>query len=591
MIKRTHTCGDLCAKNIGETVSLNGWISKSRDLGGLHFIDLRDRYGKTQIVFNEDIKKKAFDRVKKLGLEDVIGITGKVVSRPDDAVNKNIPTGEIDVEVTKLSIYNESAPPPFDINDRNSASEDHRLKYRYLELRTKELQHNMLIRHKAAIATRNFMNDQEFVEIETPVLMKSTPEGARDFLVPSRLHKGRFYALPQSPQTYKQLLMVSGFDKYFQIVKCFRDEDFRADRQPEFTQIDIEMSFVDQDDIINLGTNLTRHIWKIVNDVDLPEEFPILNYHDAMERYGSDKPDIRFDMELQEMAGFVEQSDFNAFKSVLESGGRVKGLVCPNASTYSRKVIDELTDYLKKYYGAKGLAWMKCVDGKLDGGIGKFFPESVKNDIISQLSIEDDSVIFMVGDTAKTVFAALGALRIELAKRESLIDSNKWAPLWVVDFPLVEWNEDKNRWDALHHPFTSPNLEDLDKLDSEPGTVRSFGYDVIMNGYELGGGSIRIHDRDLQARIFKLLGISDEDAQEKFGFLMDAFKYGAPPHGGMAFGFDRIVMLLAGSNQIRDVIAFPKTTSALSLMDNSPSPVSEEQLEELHLEVIQDSED
>ena len=591
MIKRTHTCGDLCAKNIGETVSLNGWISKSRDLGGLHFIDLRDRYGKTQIVFNEDIKKKAFDRVKKLGLEDVIGITGKVVSRPDDAVNKNIPTGEIDVEVTELSIYNESAPPPFDINDRNSASEDHRLKYRYLELRTKELQHNILIRHKAAIATRNFMNDQEFVEIETPVLMKSTPEGARDFLVPSRLHTGRFYALPQSPQTYKQLLMVSGFDKYFQIVKCFRDEDFRADRQPEFTQIDIEMSFVDQDDIINLGTNLTRHIWKIVNDVDLPEEFPILNYHDAMERYGSDKPDIRFDMELQEMAGFVEQSDFNAFKSVLESGGRVKGLVCPNASTYSRKVIDELTDYLKKYYGAKGLAWMKCVDGKLDGGIGKFFPESVKNDIISQLSIEDDSVIFMVGDTAKTVFAALGALRIELAKRESLIDSNKWAPLWVVDFPLVEWNEDKNRWDALHHPFTSPNLEDLDKLDSEPGTVRSFGYDVIMNGYELGGGSIRIHDRDLQARIFKLLGISDEDAQEKFGFLMDAFKYGAPPHGGMAFGFDRIVMLLAGSNQIRDVIAFPKTTSALSLMDNSPSPVSEEQLEELHLEVIQDSED
>ena len=591
MIKRTHTCGDLCAKNIGEIVSLNGWISKNRDLGGLHFIDLRDRYGRTQIVFNEDINKDVFGRIKKLGLEEIIGITGRVVARPADAVNKNLPTGEVDVEVTDLFIYNESAPPPFDINDRNSAHEDHRLKYRYLELRTKELQINMITRHKAAIATRNFLNDHNFVEIETPVLMKSTPEGARDFLVPSRLHTGRFYALPQSPQTYKQLLMVSGFDKYFQIVKCFRDEDFRADRQPEFTQIDIEMSFVDQDDIINLGTNLTRHIWKIVNDVDLPEEFPILNYHDAMERYGSDKPDIRFDMELQEMAGFVEQSDFNAFKSVLESGGRVKGLVCPNASTYSRKVIDELTDYLKKYYGAKGLAWMKCVDGKLDGGIGKFFPESVKNDIISQLSIEDDSVIFMVGDTAKTVFAALGALRIELAKRESLIDSNKWAPLWVVDFPLVEWNEDKNRWDALHHPFTSPNLEDLDKLDSEPGTVRSFGYDVIMNGYELGGGSIRIHDRDLQARIFKLLGISDEDAQEKFGFLMDAFKYGAPPHGGMAFGFDRIVMLLAGSNQIRDVIAFPKTTSALSLMDNSPSPVSEEQLEELHLEVIQDSED
>ena len=591
MIKRTHTCGGLRSKDIGNTISLNGWISKSRDLGGLHFIDLRDRYGKTQIVFNEDIKKDTFDRVKKLGLEDVIGITGEVVARPEDAVNKKIRTGEIDVEVTELTIYNESAPPPFDINDRNSASEDHRLKYRYLELRTKELQHNMLIRHKAAIATRNFMNDQDFVEIETPVLMKSTPEGARDFLVPSRLHTGRFYALPQSPQTYKQLLMVSGFDKYFQIVKCFRDEDFRADRQPEFTQIDIEMSFVDQDDIIKLGTDLTRHIWKTVNNVELPEEFPVLNYHDAMERYGSDKPDIRFEMELQEMAGFVEKSDFNTFKSVLESGGRVKALVCPNASTYSRKVIDELTDYLKKYFGAKGLAWMKCVDGKLDGGISKFFPESVQNDMIAQLGIENDCVLFMVGDNAKTVFSALGALRNELAKRENLIDANKWAPLWVVDFPLVEWNEDKNRWDALHHPFTSPNLEDLAKLDSTPGDVRSFGYDVIMNGYELGGGSIRIHDRDLQARIFKLLGISDEDAQEKFGFLMDAFKYGAPPHGGMAFGFDRIVMLLAGSHQIRDVIAFPKTTSALSLMDNSPSPVSEEQLEELHLQVIQDSED
>ncbi len=585
MIKRTHTCGALSSKNINESVSLNGWISKSRDLGGMHFIDLRDRYGKTQIVFNEDINKDAFDRVKKLGLEDVIGINGKVVSRPNDAINKKISTGEIDVEVTELTIYNESAPPPFDINDRNSASEDHRLKYRYLELRTKEMQQNMLIRHKAAIATRNFMNDQDFVEIETPVLMKSTPEGARDFLVPSRLHSGRFYALPQSPQTYKQLLMVSGFDKYFQIVKCFRDEDFRADRQPEFTQIDIEMSFVDQNDIIKLGTDLTRHIWKSVIDEDLPEQFPVLNYYDALEKYGSDKPDIRFEMELQEMAGFVEKSDFNAFKSVLDSGGRVKGIVCPNASTYSRKIIDELTDYLKKYFSAKGLAWMKCNGGKLDGGISKFFPEAVQNEMISELDITDDSVLFMVGDTAKTVFSALGTLRLELGKRENLIDTKVWAPLWVVDFPLVEWNEDKNRWDALHHPFTSPNLEDLDKFDSEPGNMRSLGYDVVINGYELGGGSIRIHDKELQARIFTLLGISNEDAQEKFGFLMDAFKYGAPPHGGMAFGFDRIVMLLAGSNQIRDVIAFPKTTSALSLMDNSPSPVSEEQLEELHLAI------
>ena len=591
MIKRTHTCGGLRSDDIGSIVSLNGWISKSRDLGGMHFIDLRDRYGRTQIVFNKDINKATFDRVKKLGLEDVIGITGIVAARPEDAVNKKISTGEIDVEVTELTVYNESSPPPFDINDRNSASEDHRLKFRYLELRTKELQNNMITRHKAAIATRNFMNDQDFIEIETPVLMKSTPEGARDFLVPSRLHSGRFYALPQSPQTYKQLLMVSGFDRYFQIVKCFRDEDFRADRQPEFTQIDIEMSFIDQNDIIKLGTDLTRHIWKSVINAELSEEFPLLNYHEAMERYGSDKPDIRFDMELQEMASYVEQSDFDTFKSVLETGGRVKGLVCPNSSTYSRKVIDELTDYLKKYFGAKGLAWMKCVDGKLDGGISKFFPESVQNDIISDLKIENDSILFIVGDAARTVFASLGALRLELGNRENLIEANVWAPLWVVDFPLVEWNEDKDRWDALHHPFTSPNLEDLDKLDNDPGSVRSLGYDVVMNGYELGGGSIRIYDKDLQSKIFTLLGICNDEANEKFGFLMDAFKYGAPPHGGMAFGFDRIVMLLADSHQIRDVIAFPKTTSALSLMDNSPSQVSKEQLEELHLTVINNSEE
>ncbi len=591
MIKRTHTCGDLNSRNKGDTISLCGWISKSRDLGGLHFIDLRDRYGKTQIIFNEDINKDVFDRIKKLGLEDVIGITGTVVSRPHDAVNKKIATGEIDVEVTDLYIFNESEPPPFDINDRNSASEDHRLKFRYLELRTRQLQENILVRHKSAIAIRNFMNERNFVEIETPILMKSTPEGARDFLVPSRLHSGRVYSFPQSPQTYKQLLMVSGFDRYFQIVKCFRDEDFRADRQPEFTQIDIEMSFVDQNDIIRMGTDLTRHIWKSVVDVDLPKDFPILEYQDAMERYGSDKPDIRFEMELKEMVSYVEKSDFKAFKSVLESEGRVKGLVCPNASKYSRKMIDDLTEYLKQYYNAKGLAWMKCIDGKLDGGISKFFPEAVQNEMISDYNIENDHVIFMVGDTANTVFSSLGALRLELGKRENLIDKNAWAPLWITDFPLVEWNEDEKRWDALHHPFTSPNLEDMEKIETDPGNIRSLGYDIVMNGYELGGGSIRIHDKDLQSKIFNLLGIKNKEAQEKFGFLMDAFRYGAPPHGGMAFGFDRIVMLLAGSSQIRDVIAFPKTTSALSLMDQSPSAVSEKQLQELHLSIIKEQEE
>jgi len=589
LIKRTHTCGELRASHIGETISLNGWISKSRDLGGLRFIDLRDRYGKTQIVFNEELNKEALAKVKRLGLEDVIGITGVVVARPDDAKNTNIPTGEIDVEVIELVVYNESDPSPFDINNRNSADEDHRLKYRYLELRTEELQSNMVMRHKATIATRNFMNDGGFIEIETPVLMKSTPEGARDFLVPSRIHKGKFYALPQSPQTYKQLLMVSGMDKYFQIVKCFRDEDFRADRQPEFTQIDIEMSFVEQEDVVELGTNLIRYLWKSTLDVDLPELFPVISYYDALEKYGSDKPDTRFGIELNEFSSYVERSDFNAFKSVLDADGRVKAVVCTNGESYSRKVIDELTLKMKTYYGAKGLAWMKCKDGALNGGISKFFPEEVQKDILSDLSVNDGDVIFIVGDKAKVVFGALGALRIELAKRENLIDKNTWAPLWVVDFPLVEWNEDLERWDALHHPFTSPHPDDLDKIDTDPGNIRSLGYDIVMNGYELGGGSIRIHNKDLQAKFFTLLGISDEDAEEKFGFLMNAFKYGAPPHGGMAFGLDRIVMLLVGSNQIRDVIAFPKTTSAMSLMDNSPSPVDEQQLNDLHLSIIEDT--
>ena len=416
--------------------------------------------------------------------------------------------------------------------------------------------------------------------------MKSTPEGARDFLVPSRIHKGSFYALPQSPQTYKQLLMVSGLDKYFQIVKCFRDEDFRADRQPEFTQIDIEMSFVDQQDIIDIGTGLTSYLWKEILDVDLPEKFPVYSYHDAMNRFGSDKPDIRFEMELQEFSDFVKASDFNAFKAILDSDGIVKALVCPNASNYSRKIIDELTEYLKQYFGAKGLAWMKCAEGKLDGGISKFFNENVQSDIISSLKVNDNDIIFIVGDKPKIVYNTLGALRLKLGKNESLIDKSVWAPLWIVDFPLVEWNEDANRWDALHHPFTSPNMEDMDMLDSSPGDVRSLGYDIVMNGYELGGGSIRIHDKEMQQKIFKILGISVQEAEQKFGFLMNAFKYGAPPHGGMAFGFDRIVMLMVNSNQIRDVIAFPKTTSAMSLMDRSPSKVDADQLKELGLEII-----
>jgi len=642
VLKRSHNCGELRNENAGQEIVLNGWISKRRDHGGLIFIDLRDRYGKTQIVFNEELHEDAYKQIFRLGLEDVIGVKGVVVARPTEAINSEMPTGEIDVEVSGIHVFNEAEPMPFNVNDRNSASEDHRLKFRYLELRTKELQANLKLRHESAQITRQFLHDEDFIEVETPVLMKSTPEGARDFLVPSRLHEGKFYALPQSPQTYKQLLMVSGFDKhdedfievetpvlmkstpegardflvpsrlhegkfyalpqspqtykqllmvsgfdkYFQIVKCFRDEDFRADRQPEFTQIDIEMSFIDQEDIIDLGTRLTRKLWSETINAELPEQFPVLNYYDALEMYGNDKPDTRFGMELQEFSEFVQQSEFNAFKSVLDNGGRVKAIVAPACAKYSRKIIDELTNFVKQYHNAKGLAWMKAGDNVLEGGISKFFPETIQKDIIENCKVNEGDIVFIIGDDAKIVFSALSALRLEIAKRENLIDPNVWAPLWVVDFPLVEWNEDEKRWDALHHPFTSPNFKDMDKMDSNPGEVRSLAYDIVMNGYEIGGGSIRIHSAELQAKIFTILGIGDDEAQEKFGFLMNAFKYGAPPHGGMAFGFDRIVMLLANCTQIRDVIAFPKTTSAISLMDESPANVDEKQLQDLHLEII-----
>ena len=586
MIKRTHTCGELTLDNLNSKVSLNGWISKIRDLGGLIFIDLRDRYGITQIFFNEQTNQKIFDIAKKLGLEDVIGISGAVIKRPDEAINNSMVTGYIDIDVDRLIVYNESDPTPFDISNRDSASEEHRLRYRYLELRTKELQNNLLVRHKALLSVRNFLANKKFTEIETPILMKSTPEGARDFLVPSRIHNGKFYALPQSPQTYKQLLMVSGFDRYFQIVKCFRDEDFRADRQPEFTQIDIEMSFVNQEDILKLGTDLTKRLWRDILEVDLPAEFPVITYADAMEQYGSDKPDLRFDIKLIELCDYIEKSNFDTFKNIIKSNGRVKGVIVSEADRYSRKVIDELTSWLKEQYGVKGLAWMKCIDDKsFDGGISKFFEGDLQQNMINDLGILKNDIIFIIGDIEKIVLSALGALRLKLAKKNKLIDSSKWAPLWVIDFPLFEWNDDHQRWDSLHHPFTSPNLEDINLLESAPDKVRSLGYDIVMNGYEIGGGSIRIYDKSLQSKIFNLLGISHDDAEEKFGFLMNAFKYGAPPPGGMAFGFDRLIMLLVGSTQIRDVIAFPKTTSAMSLMDNSPSNVDENQLNELGLSI------
>jgi len=586
LIKRSHTCGDLNKNNIGDKVKLNGWVAKKRNLGGLYFADLRDRFGSTQVVFGDQTDKDVFKYAQELSLGDVIGIVGEVVSRPKDAINKRMPTGEVDVEVQKLIIYNKSKPTPFDISNRFSAMEEVRLRYRYLELRTKEMQSNIIKRHEILNKTRNYLNDSQLLEIETPILMKSTPEGARDFLVPSRIHKGKFYALPQSPQTYKQLLMVSGFDKYFQIVRCFRDEDFRADRQPEFTQIDIEMSFINQDDIISLGTGLVSFLWKEVLDINLPSEFPIMTYDEAINQYGSDKPDLRFDMRLFDFKDFIIESDFKVFKQTLDNHGIVKGIICNHADQYTRKKIDDLTNQMKEYHDAKGLAWLKVTNDGLDGGISKFFSLELQKKIKSKLNLKVNQIIFLIGDKPKIVHSSLGALRCMIAEENNLIKEGTWAPLWIVDFPLVEWNDDMNRWDSLHHPFTSPNPEDIQLIDENPGKVRSLGYDMVMNGYELGGGSIRIHDTNLQSKVFSLLGISDEEASRKFGFLLEALKYGAPPHGGIAFGFDRITMLLVNSKQIRDVIAFPKTTSAMSLMDDSPSSVDESQLKELGLKIV-----
>jgi len=581
MVKRTHTCRELNTKQIGEKVTLNGWVNTVRLHGQVIFVDIRDRYGKTQLVFNTENNKSTFDTAKKLSIEDVISATGDIQARAKEAVNPNMKTGEIEVIVDSIEILNETAPLPFVITDRESASEDFRLKYRYLELRTDELQRNFKIRHNTYQSTRKYLSNNDFMEIETPVLMKSTPEGARDYLVPSRLHHGKFYALPQSPQTYKQLLMISGFDKYYQIVKCFRDEDLRADRQPEFTQIDIEMSFVDEDDIMKMATEMTCQIFREVINISLPETFPVMKYFDAMENYGTDKPDLRFEMPLKDFKEYSDVSDFNAFKS----SESVKCLVVNNVSDkYSRKVIDGLTDFAK-HHGAKGLAWMKVENDALNGGIAKFFNADLQKKIISDISLKNNDIIFLIGDDKETVWQSLGALRVEIGKRENLIDKNIYKPLWIVDVPMFEWDEEEQRFSAVHHPFTSPKLEDLSKLKTNPKAALSRGYDIVMNGYELGGGSIRIHQQDVQKQVFDLLGISEEEAQQKFGFLLEALKYGAPPHGGIAIGLDRLIMQLAGTDNIRDVIAFPKTTSATSLMDESPSEVSEKQLDELGIQL------
>ena len=580
MNRRTHTCGELTSGNLGEKVCLNGWVNAVRFHGQIVFVDLRDRYGKTQIVYNQDNFNGNFELVKKLSMEDVLSVKGIVQERDQNSQNSNISTGEIEVIISEHEILNEAHPLPFIITDRNSAEENLRLKFRFLELRTNELQENIKVRHNTYQAVRTFLSDNNFFEVETPVLMKSTPEGARDYLVPSRIHNGKFYALPQSPQMYKQLLMISGFDRYFQIVKCFRDEDLRADRQPEFTQIDIEMSFVDENDIMKKCEELTRYIFNKVQNIDLIKPFPKMTYNDAMLKYGTDCPDLRYDLLLNDFKPFSEKSEFKAFHSV-ES---VMCIVVPGGAKYSRKDIDHYTEHVQRYK-AKGLAWMKFSDGILTGGISKFFSDDLHSKITKKLNMDNGDILFIIGDDIKTTQLSLGALRIAIAKKEEYAKSNDFKPVWITDFPMFEYNQEDKRYHSLQHPFTQPKSNDLEKLKSSPESIPSKQYDLIINGYEVAGGSVRIHNSDMQKVIFDILGIDRKEANERFGFFIDALKYGTPPHGGIAFGFDRLVMLLAGTNNIRDVIAFPKTTSAMSLMDGAPSPVSKTQMKELGIQI------
>ncbi|MFP4447671.1 MAG: aspartate--tRNA ligase [Bacteroidales bacterium] len=582
---RTHTCGELRIEDVNKEVKLSGWIQRIRELGGMRFITLRDRYGITQLVFDENTPEQVKKQLEQLGREYIIQVKGKVVERTSK--NPQMATGDIEISVLELSVVNKSETPPFTIENETDGGEELRMKYRYLDLRRERVREKMLLRHRMAQEIRKYLDKANFVEVETPFLIKSTPEGARDFVVPSRMNQGEFYALPQSPQTFKQLLMIAGYDKYFQIVKCFRDEDLRADRQPEFTQLDCEMSFVDQEDVLDTFEGLAKYLFKSVKNYSYDEKFPRIKYDDAIKYYGTDKPDLRFDMKITELTSIVQGKGFKVFDNAEYIGGvNAKGL-----AGYSRKQLDELTTFVQKpQVGAKGLVYVKYnEDGTFKSSVDKFFGEEDFKEWVEALNAKPgDLLLILAGDRMQTL-TALGILRNEMGDRLGLREKNKFAPLWVVDFPLLEWDEEDQRYYAMHHPFTSPKDEDIELFEKNPGKMRANAYDFVINGVEIGGGSIRIHNRDLQHKMFKALGIEQEEAEEKFGFLLNAFKYGAPPHGGIAFGFDRWCAVMGGSDSIRDYIAFPKNNAGRDVMIDSPSELDEEQLKELGLKIIKEA--
>ncbi|WP_152397028.1 aspartate--tRNA ligase [Paenibacillus guangzhouensis] len=583
---KTHNCGTLTKANVGETVTLNGWVQRRRDLGGVLFIDLRDRSGIVQIVFNPDFSGDALKVGDRARNEFVLAVSGKVVERDAETVNPNLPTGEVEVQITEIEILNAAKNPPFFIEDGIEIDESLRLKYRYLDLRRPEMQRTLLLRSKAAKIFRDFLDEQGFIDVETPILTKSSPEGARDYLVPSRVHPGEFFALPQSPQIFKQLLMVSGIERYYQIARCFRDEDLRADRQPEFTQVDIETSFMSRDQLLGMMEQLMVRLFKETINVDIPTPFQRITYADAMGKYGSDKPDLRFGMELIEMNDIVANCGVKVFASVIEKGGEVKCLNAKGCGTWSRKEIDDLGPYAARY-GAKGLAWIQVKDGEFKGPIVKFFTEDEIAAIKERTGAEEGDLLLFSADNKKVVADVLGNLRLKIGRQLGLINDNEYKFAWVVDFPLLGYDEEAKRYVAEHHPFTRPNDDDLHYFDTDPGQIRAQAYDIVLNGYEVGGGSMRIFKRDVQEKMFKALGFTPELAKEQFGYLLDAFEYGTPPHGGIAFGFDRLVMLLTGRTNLRETIAFPKTASATDLLNNAPSPVDIAQLDQLHIKLSQ----